>query len=100
MEMDSVMAQNSAQGQFASTLDDILNGREPVAVVNGIGALITTGFALASHYGFVLADGAADLWFSLATLVLLTVIMPLRNRVMPMTKLTSEATRLGPKISH
>jgi hypothetical protein len=83
------MAQNTAQGQFANTLDDIINGREPVAVVNGIGALITTGFALASHYGYVLADGAADLWFSMATLVLLTVIMPLRNRVTPLTKLNN-----------
>jgi Na+/proline symporter len=81
------MAQNSAQGQFASVLDDIVNGREPVAVVNSIGALITTGMAIATHYGYVIQDGAADLWFTFATLVLVAVIMPLRKRVMPMTKI-------------
>jgi hypothetical protein len=81
------MAANSPQGQFSTVLDDLISGREPVAVVNGVGALITTGFALASHYGYVLADGAADLWFSMATLVLITVIVPLRNRVTPVVKL-------------
>jgi hypothetical protein len=86
------MSENTAQGQFASVLDDVLNGREPVAVVNGIGALITTGFALASHYGYVLADGAADLWFTFATLVLVGVIMPLRARVSPLTKLNAPSS--------
>jgi threonine/homoserine efflux transporter RhtA len=81
------MAANSPQGQFSTVLDDVLNGREPVAVTGTIGALITTGFALASHYGYVLADGAADLWFTFATLVLIAVIKPLRGRVMPVTKI-------------
>jgi hypothetical protein len=87
MQGEFHMAANSPQGQFSQVLDDLISGREPVAVTGTIGALITTGFALASHYGYVLADGAADLWFTFATLVLIAVIVPLRNRVTPVVKL-------------